>query len=113
MAIPNPDRAVVDPTKLREYLLSASHPVGRFKSSFFISLGYGAARWRRLEVDLRCQHLTKSARELEPSPYGRKFVIRATLNGPSGRSAMVTSIWIVRKSEDFPRFVTAYPGGNP
>jgi hypothetical protein len=41
--------------------------------------------------------------------YGQKYAIRATLVGPSGSSADVTSVWIVRTGEDFPRFVTAYP----
>ena len=111
LAIPNPDRAVIDPTKLREFLLSPTHPAGRAKSRFFASLGYDAARWRRLDWDLRHQHLLQMALELEANPYGRKFLVRATLRGPNGRPAMVTSIWIVRTSEDFPRFVTAYPGG--
>lgn len=32
-----------------------------------------------------------------------------TLVGPSGRSADVLSVWIVRTGEELPRFVTAYP----
>jgi len=42
--------------------------------------------------------------------YGRKYEIRAILKGPNGRAAGVVSIWFVRTGEDFPRFVTAYPG---
>jgi hypothetical protein len=42
MNLPNADRAVVDPAKLRDYLLAAGHPVGRFKARFFVSLGYVA-----------------------------------------------------------------------
>jgi hypothetical protein len=41
--IPNADRAVVDPAKLRDYLLSTTHTVGRFKAAFFCGqLGYSA-----------------------------------------------------------------------
>jgi Domain of unknown function (DUF6883) len=32
--------------KLRDYLLSRLHPVGRFKAPFFASLGYGADNWQ-------------------------------------------------------------------
>lgn len=35
MKLPNGQKAVVDERKVREYLLSASHPVGRFKARFF------------------------------------------------------------------------------
>jgi hypothetical protein len=35
LRIPNLDRAVIEPPKLHDYLLSRGHPVGRFKASFF------------------------------------------------------------------------------
>jgi len=38
MTLPNADRAVIDPAKIRDYLLAAAHPVGRFKARFFVSL---------------------------------------------------------------------------
>jgi hypothetical protein len=41
--LPNPDRAVVDDAKVRDYLLSPSHPVGRFKAVFFAALGFSQA----------------------------------------------------------------------
>jgi len=104
-------RAVVEPAKLRDYLLSRSHPVGRFKAVFFLRLGYSTEGWDQLEADLRTQHLSRDA-AVEPStPYGQKYVIRATLVGPTGHSAAVVSVWVVRRGEDAPRFVTAYPGG--
>jgi hypothetical protein len=109
LQIPNADRAVVEATKLREYLLSQTHSVGRFKAAFFLALGYSADGWSQLEADLRSQHLSRDAAAEAPSPYGQKYVIRATLIGPVGRSAPVVSVWVVRAGEDFPRFVTAYP----
>jgi hypothetical protein len=107
--IPNADRAVIEPTKLRDYLLSSTHPVGRFKAPFFLGLGYTAPEWSRLDADLRGQHLSEDAVAAPPTPYGQKYVIRATLVGPAGRSARVVTVWVVRVGEDFARFVTAYP----
>ena len=40
MKLPFAERAVVDPDKLRDYLLSSTHPVGRFKAVFFALLGW-------------------------------------------------------------------------
>jgi hypothetical protein len=110
--IHNADRAVIDPRKLHGYLLSRSHQVGRFKSAFFLALGYLPDDWRRLEADLRSQHLAKDATAEERTSYGQKYTIRATLVGPSGNAADVLSVWFVRRGEDFPRFVTAYPEGG-
>lgn len=112
MQIPNADRAVIDPAKLQGYLLSRNHPVGRFKAAFFLTLGYSSENWRQLEADLRSQHLSKDATPEEPTPYGRKYAINATLVGPLSGSAEVVSVWVVRTGEEFPRFVTAYPEGG-
>jgi hypothetical protein len=109
--IPNADRAVIDPRKLHGYLLSRSHQVGRFKAAFFLALGYLPEDWRRLEADLWGQLLPKDATAEEHTSYGQKYAIRATLVGPSGKSADVLSVWFVRRGEEFPRFVTAYPEG--
>ena len=88
------------------------HPIGRFKASFFLALGYSAETWRQLERDLRNQHLSHDAIAEAPTAYGQKYAIRATLAGPSGQAAEVVSIWVVRTGEDAPRFVTAYPEGG-
>jgi hypothetical protein len=40
MKLPGADRAIVDAAKVRDYLLSPEHPVGRFKAVFFGALGY-------------------------------------------------------------------------
>ena len=109
MRIPNADRAIIDPVKLHGYLLSRSHPVGRFKAAFFHALGYSSEEWRQLEADLRNQHLSQDVTLEDQTPYGQKYSIRATLIGPSGSSADVVSVWVVRTREELPRFVTAYP----
>jgi hypothetical protein len=61
------------------------------------------------EIDLRTQHLSRDVTLEGQTPYGQKYSIRATLVGPSGSSADVVSVWIVRTGEELPRFVTAYP----
>jgi len=111
LQIPNAARAVIEPVKLHGYLLSRTHPVGRFKAPFFESLGYSAEEWSRLEADLRAQHLLQEAMLGESTVYGQKYAIGATLVGPANRAAAVVSVWIVRTGENVPRFVTAYPEG--
>lgn len=112
MRLPNADRAVIEPAKLHAYLLSRTHPLGRLKAAFFFGLGYLPEDWQRLETDLRSQHLSRDATPRESTRYGQKYEIRAPLVGPSGHPAEVVSVWVVLANEDFPRFVTAYPGGG-
>lgn len=110
MKLPGAQRAVIETAKIRDYLLSTSHPVGRFKMPFFAGLGYTGANWRRLEADLRDLAVNGDAQPGQPSPYGQKYEIRGMLKGPSGNSAEVVTVWIVLSGGDVPQFVTAFPG---
>lgn len=110
MKLPSAERAVIEPAKIRDYLLSTSHPVGRFKAPFFASLGYTSANWRRLDEDLRNLAISGDAELGKDSPYGQKYEIRGTLRGPSGKLAEVLTVWIVLFGRDVPQFVTAFPG---
>jgi hypothetical protein len=112
LRLPNAEHAVIDPAKLQNYLLSKSHPVGRFKATFFARLGYSAENWAQLEADIRGQHLTRDATLSETTRYGRKYEIRARLRGPSGMTADLVSVWILPPGDDIPRFVTGYPGSR-
>jgi hypothetical protein len=100
---------MVDAAKVRDYLLSASHPVGRFKCRFFVRLGYTQDLWETLADDIRHHGRVGTVTEGESSLYGRKFEVRGSLTGPTGRTAEVVSVWIVLNETDLPRFVTAYP----
>lgn len=113
MPIPNSQHAFIDPAKLRDYLLAPSHPVGRYKAVVFHSVGYTQQDWQQLAADLRTQHLTLEPQHPEDHPYGTIYEIIGDLTGPSGKILYVRSVWIILKSEDRPRFVTAYPGKTP
>ena len=45
----------------------------------------------------------------QPSEFGTKYEIRATIVGPTGRQAVIRTVWIVNVGEDRPRFITAFP----
>lgn len=109
MKLSKTDKAVISETKIRDYLLSSVHPIGRFKSIFFNDLGYFSDNWKTLHDDLKgFLHLDATLKE--QTEYGSKYEIRGGITGPSGKSAMLVTAWMVRAGEDFPRFVTAYPG---
>lgn len=108
MLLPNPDRAVVDPAKVRDYLLSPEHPVGRFKAVVFHQAGYQRSEWPVLQADLAATARLDARLEAQ-TPFGQKFEILAILRGPAGRDLAVVVVWLVRRGEDFPRLVTVYP----
>ena len=109
MSLPNAASAFVEPIKVRDYLLSPSHPIGRFKATVFVALGYSAAQWEILRDDLLGLAQTGTAISGQASGFGKKFEVDGILTGPFGRSAYFKTVWMLRTGEAFPRFVTAFP----
>ena len=109
MKLPGVDRAVVDTAKIRDYLLSESHPVGRFKAAFFMRLGYSVDDWETLAVDVRGHAINNEAVATHNNEYGQKYEVRGRIKGPAGNTALILAVWIVLDGDDFPRFVTAFP----
>ena len=108
MLLPNPERAVVDIVKLRDYCLSPAHPVGKHKAKVFQSaLGLTSADALFLQ-----QTLLNAASVQEVTPgdldlFGQRYTLDLDVVFHS-RSARVRSSWIVLVAEDFPRLVTCY-----
>ena len=102
-------QAVIAPEKLRDYVLSPTHPDGRAKAAYLALLGYTQADWGRLDADLREQILTRDAQPAKPSAYGQKYEILGPLTGPNGSTAWVRTIWMILRDGTVPRLVTIVP----
>ncbi len=109
--LPKAEKAIIETEKLRGYILSSTHPVGRFKAAFFRRLGYSAENWEAFEWSLRDWILTQDAAEVEESRYGKKYIVEGPFAGPSGDTMQIVTVWVILKDEIVPRFITAYPGG--
>jgi Domain of unknown function (DUF6883) len=108
MRLPNPERAIVDVSKLREYCLNRSHPRGRHKARVFASaLGLAAADADTLRRALLDAVLHSQAIPGERDQHGQRFMLDFQMTTPRG-TAGVRSVWIVRAGEDFPRLLTCF-----
>ena len=70
MRLPNCERAVVGDAKVRDYLLSSSHPVGRFKAAFFGALGFSRDNWHDLRDCLLGMARVNEASRGQASDFG-------------------------------------------
>lgn len=109
MKLPCSDDAVIEPRKIRDYILSLEHPIGRFKALFFASLGITADGWEAFASQLRRIAVVGEAEVADRTSYGRKYTVRGSIVGPTGKRADVVTVWIVRVGERIPRLVTVYP----
>jgi hypothetical protein len=106
--LPNPERAVADIAKLRDYCLNQAHPRGRHKARVFASaLGItfenaGELRRALLEAVGR-----EAAARGVADEYGQRYMVDFEMRGPGG-TARVRGIWIVLAGENFPRLITCY-----
>ena len=109
MNLPYKDRANVEREKVRDYLLSPSHPTGKGKAEFFTSMGFQREAWEVLADALRqvardCP-VTKSMTSL----HGQKYIVEGALVTPSGQLPRIRTVWVVDAGGETPRLVTAYP----
>ena len=108
MRLPNPERAVVQIEKLRDYCLSTEHPRGRNKARVFESaLGLTSRDASPLRDALLDAARSKEAIRTEKDDFGQRYMLDFIMSGPKGR-AWVRSSWIVRRGEDFPRLTSCY-----
>ena len=108
--LPAAERAYIDPAKVRDYLLSPIHPVGRFKAVVYRALGYKSEEWEKLRDDLLALARTTEAVPGQTSTFGQKYEVSGTLRGPNGREARLTCVWLVPVDGEAPRFITAFSG---
>ena len=106
--LPHSDRAIVDIRKIEDYCLSPSYPRGRHKARVFreaLDLQRSDAAWLR-DVLLEAAR-SNDAVEVAANPWGTHWRLDVTIRR-HGRSAVVRTIWIVRTSEDLPKFITCW-----
>jgi hypothetical protein len=109
MQLPNRANAYISLKKLQEYLLSDTHPVGRFKSKVFTSVGFTEHNINSLREGLLAIAYKNEVRERIQGSYGEKYVLDGALPAPCGTLLQVRTVWMIDAGEDTPRFVTAYP----
>jgi hypothetical protein len=98
--------AVVDRSKVVDYLLGSGSIASRAKGRFFGSLGYVADRWEDLANALRAQ-AHQGELLVTHTRWGTKYVTTGEIDAPNGRRYKIISVWIAEGSTL--RLVTAYP----
>ncbi len=79
--IPNHEKAIIDPVKLKDYLLSDTHPIGRFRATSLQQMGYRRENWAHFAEDIRTQHLPLDAELGEKTKYGQKYIMTGDMKG--------------------------------
>ena len=106
--LPHRASAVVPLGKVRDYLLSISHPDGRSKARYFGSRGYESRSPWRLAADLRNIAAVGEVVAVRHTEWGTIYRVDGATDAPDGAPIHLATIWIIGP-ETTPRLVTAYP----
>lgn len=109
MKIPNSERAIIEPSKLIDYLLNPNHKRGGTKAKLLIKCGYSQKNWQQLENEIRKAHLSQPVDIIKESDYGKRYEIIAELSTPLGKKILVKTVGQIDKGTDFPRLITLVP----
>ena len=109
MKLPNASLALVERSKITEYLLNREHPDNGGKADFFIALGFHPNDWEVLATALRKLAMNSPVSQSMESPHGKKYIVDGEIETTVGKTPMVRTVWIIDTGETAPRLVTAYP----
>lgn len=109
MKLPNADQAVVEQSKLINYLLNPEHKRGGAKAKLLIQFGYTQNNWQQLATDIRTYHLYADVNLTKETAYGMRYHISAELTTPVGRQLLVKTVWQIDQGTNFPRLITLVP----
>lgn len=109
MKLPNKDKAYVPLSKLLDYLMSETHPIGKSKSKYLRSVEFNEMNIGLLKQGLINIAQSENVKKTISSQYGVKYIIDGSIPTPIGISIKIRTVWIIDKEQNQPRFVTAYP----
>ena len=102
-----PQDSIIRDEKLTQYLLVPK--IRNDKSKWLKIGGYSLNNWKRLQIDIRNQILTKEATFIEANEYGNLYEINAVMKTPNSKELRVSSIWMKEKLTNKTKFITMYP----
>ena len=108
MRLPGAGRVRIDERKVRDYLLSKTHPVGRFKARVFGALGLDETSSAAFVAELQRIAAEGDVAEVQDIAFGRKYTVPGELRGPAG-AARVLTVWIQEAGQEDVRLVTVRP----
>lgn len=109
MKLPNSKDAVISNEKIIDYILSETHPVGKFKARLFQKFGFNNTNANLFEKSLRKIAKTHEVTLTLPTQYGTKYLIDGEIKTPLGKPIKIRCVWIIEINQNKPRFITAYP----
>ncbi len=99
---------LIEERKVLDYLLSRSHPVGRFKARVFAALGFDSRNVEAFIAEIRRIAAVGEVSEVIETSFGKKYIVPGDLKGPIGELPVHT-VWFLGGGQERARLVTVRP----
>lgn len=109
MKLPNGQNAIIDESKISNYLLNESHKVGWSKAKYLRKAGFNESNIDLLKNNLLHLACYGEIVEQKKSVHGEKFVVLGSFTSPIQKEVTLNTVWCIDKGKTNPRFITAYP----
>ena len=109
MKLPNRKNARIKRSKITNYLLSLTHPVGKSKAVFFRGIGFDETNTTQLKRKLREIAQTNDVKNPRPNKWGVNYEIIGALKAPNGKTYPIRTFWFIKAGTKNPSFKSAYP----
>lgn len=104
----NFENAFIDINKLTHYALNEFHPFGKEKAFVLKSvLGIGVNDAELLKKVILSELANYDCEGKEQDEFGKRFIVIMKIR-IFDKEAFVTTCWIIRNGEDFPRLTSCY-----
>jgi len=113
-SLPRSGKALIEGSKLVEYVLSPTSERGRHKARVFESaLGFNQSNWEQLKHSILDALPHHKATRISETAFGIKYQAVLSIVGANGRAADVMTVWQYDRLpngslQDAPRLVTLY-----
>jgi len=109
MKIPNNNLSFVADNKIRNYLLSDIHEIGKHKADFFKRFGFDLSDVETFKVSLIQHSIDRDIEKTKDLDFGIKYELKCEIKTPDERNPCIVTVWIVENGQEEPKLVTAYP----
>lgn len=109
MYMPGRERAVIEDSKVLDYLLNTAHPDGMSKALFFVAHGFKPEDAEVFKDALLSHCFGYEVVQLVQTKFGVKYIIEGEISTPRKTKVNIRTVWIATKPTRIPKLVTAYP----
>ena len=107
LKLPNATAVVIDPRKIRDYLLDITHKKGGAKAREFIRYGFERSHWPVLSLALLAHVFENPAYFTRVVQEQERWAVEGPLSTPIGKRPLVRSVWAMKNGVT-PHLLSAY-----